>query len=283
MVKIFLLSIVLLNVSCSSGSLVTVAGLERVSIVQKNYQEPQFYIKPLGPESNVNRSIASNQTENRYSSLSLKQMYFLSLWQQAIIVDKFLGTQTDLSYCPQFHNDILVFGKQIHQETKIATAELDYSSIAKDTNQVVFHPILSLPYEGVDLYSYLVHSGQWHAGHEHAIKSLTNYQKQNQTEIKSLCESGTSPDYYIMQNLVTYYSTDKKFINSTEGLKSILKVNPISNMLIINELTSSHTFYSLSAIQEALISKLNVPWFKNYLYELTSMRNNKGKKIALKE
>jgi hypothetical protein len=277
-----LLNLSLLLLSCATHKMVNVSGIKRVEIQQQTYQKPQFYLKNYTPNT-ASRDIASEDSQNEFISLSVKKLYFLTLWQQQNVFNKILGTTKRANSCPQFHNDLIKFQDKLKSAKHAYSKEQNILSVKNSPDHIIFYPVLSLPYKGVDLYSYLSQSQNWDNSKKHMLEALSVYAHDNELEIENLCSKGVTDGLYIYQNLTTYYSNDQKFVRSNTALPSILKVKPVSNMLILNSFLKRDLNYHWSDIQSAFLNKLNVPWFKNYLYEVTSMRNNKLTSVALKE
>ena len=267
---------------CASHQMMSVSGVKRVEIKQDKYETPQFYVKNYEPKV-ASRAIASVNENNDYTYLSVKKLYFLTLWQQQTVFNKILGKENSQNFCPQFHNDLLKYEDRLKGVEHAYHNKQDVTSAKDSPDHVVFYPVLSLPYKGVDLYSYLNQSGSWDKSSDYMKQALSVYAQKNEQEIQELCSKGVTDGLYVYQNLTTYYSDDQNFISSNQALPSILKVKPVSNMLILNSFLRQDYQTNMSGVQTAFLQKLNVSWFKNYLYEMTSMRNNKLSSFALKE
>lgn len=276
------LMFLMLMISCASNEITQIKGVKRVGIKQDHYAQPQFYVKKYSPETiRVNRKIASTH-ENEFSHLNIKKVYFLSLWQQQQTFAKMLGKETQ-KFCPQFHNDLLTYEADIKGMEYNYDYKQNFTPIKDDPKKVIYYPVMSLPYRGVDLYSYVSARNAWDNVQYHVAKAIEQYFDRNAKELQTLCYTGVSEGLYIYQNLVTYYSDDQKFINSQDALYSILKISPISNMLLLNSFVRTKFQGIWTPVQLAVIEKLNVDWFKNYLYEVSSVRNNTFSSYALKE
>ncbi len=266
--------------ACASNNLVQVEGVKRVSIHQDDYAAPQFYVKNYIPKK-IKRSIAS-AADNEFTRLNVKKVYFLSLWQQQQTFSKILKKESQ-TFCPQFHNDLLKYESNVKGMTSSYDYKQNFKAIKDDPKNVVYYPVMSLPYKGADLYSYISKKSKWDDADLHVKKAIENHFHKNEAELQTLCLTGTSDGLYVFQNLATYYSDDKTFMYSDKSLVSILKVSTISNMLLLNSFAKSEFQATWTPVQVAVLQKLNVEWFKNYLYELTSMRNNTFSSYALKE
>ena len=100
-------------------------------------------------------------------------------------------------------------------------------------------------------------------------------------EIETMCEFGESQDYYIYENMISYYKNNDKFIYSYNSLPAVLKIPVISNIFLLESLTKKNS--KISVFEDNLLSKMNIPWFKNYLDVVSLERNNKVKRFVLKD
>jgi len=285
-------------VSCSSSSsLVNVDGVKRVDLTQETYSKPQFFLTNYKPSS-ANRGIASavsghtpNQSHEqiedgvKHSNKSARKLYFLSMVQQYNMFNSLLGKKSEKqNNCPQFHNDLVGNNKNFEDNGKFFSLSLNFAQIKKEPQNVMYYPAMSLPYQKVDLYSYLVKSVDWKNASNHVKSALEHYNIKNKKEIEELCQNGVSEGYFIYQNMVTYYGQNQSFHNSTEALSSVLKIPVVSNMLVLGSLvkpkfqTDHFAFY-----ENKLLEKMNITWFKNYLYEVNTMRNNLKKRVIASE
>ena len=265
----------LITFSCATYKVEDVKGAKRLKIVQAKYKKPQFYIKKYKP-SKVKRSLASFEGEIRISN---KKAYFLSLWRQYKILQKMTDSHDSISSCPQFHNDILGFKKELKVSSK-SKVDLGLSDKFINSSNIHSYPVLSLPYKDTDLYSYLNQTNSWSRADDIAIDAISEYRINLKEEVNTLCEFGNSNEYYIYENLISYYRNNEEFIYSTAALPSVLKVGPVSNLLLINSIL---TDTSISPFESKLLKKMNVSWFKNYLYEVSLVRNHKIRRFVLKD
>lgn len=283
MQKLSMSILVLSAVSCSSGQITKVDGLDRVELAQNNYTRPQFFVKKYKP-TKASRSIASTEEENELTELSNKKVYFFTLWQEYKAFKNIIGTGEKLNSCPQFHDDVLSKEKIVNNKIKLYDLDTNFETVKLDPKNIVHYPVLSIPYKGVDLYSYLKLKDEWDNAKKHTYKALTAYNERNFTELKTLCDEGNSEGYYIYENMISYYKDNKEFQNSYQALTSILKVNTISNMLILDSIVKpEYKTAHIAGFQSALLEKLKVSWFKNYLYETNLIRNNNKKRFVLKD
>ncbi len=276
MKRILTISTLTLLASCGSYQLSSIDGVERVKINQDSYSKPQFYVKKFKP-TKASRSIASVDTG---LSLSNKKAYFLSLYKQYEQFNQITNVEDKINSCPQFHNDLLTYESDLSGEN-ISKINLDFSEVLIDKTAVTSYPVLSLPYEGTDLYSYIQHNKAWSQSKQIALSALKSYTKGIKREIETMCEFGNSNDYYIYENMISYYRNNQDFIYSYQALPSVLKVSPVANIFLLESLKT--TPQSISVFESKLMTQMNIPWFKNYLYEVSLIRNNKSKRFVLKD
>jgi hypothetical protein len=274
--RILTISTLTLLASCGSYQLKSIDGVERVSINQDRYVKPQFYVKKFKP-TKTSRSIASAQVG---LDISNKKAYFLSLYKQHAQFAQLANIDQQINSCPQFHNDLLTYKDELSNR-KVSKANLDFSEVLIDKSKITSYPVLSLPYRNTDLYSYISDNNKWDQSETIALSAIKSYAQSMRKEIETMCEFGNSNDYYIFENMISYYRNNLDFIYSFQALPSVLKVSPIANIFLLESLQSKSE--KVSIFEDRLMAKMNIPWFKNYLYEVSLIRNNKSKRFVLKD
>jgi hypothetical protein len=274
--RILTISTLTLLASCGSYQLNSIDGVERVSINQESYAKPQFYVKKYKP-SKASRSIASAQDG---LDISNKKAYFLSLYKQHVEFSQIADVSHKINSCPQFHNDLLTYEDELSNK-QISKTNLDFREVLIDKSKVTSYPVLSLPYKNTDLYSYIEDNNKWDQSEQIALSAIKSYTSGIRKEIETMCEFGNSNDYYIFENMISYYRNNQDFIYSFQALPSVLKVSPIANIFLLESLKTNSE--KVSVFEDKLLNKMNIPWFKNYLYEVSLMRNNKNKRFVLKD
>lgn len=270
-------------VSCSTNQILEIDGLERVKLSQKKYEIPQFFVKKYKPKSE-GRKIASVESESKLDDLPAKNIYFFSLLQEYRSFRSIIGAGESLNACPQFHHEMVTQNSYEASNNNFYKLDTNFETVKLDPKNLVHFPVLSLPYKGVDLYSYMAVNNEWDDAHKHTIEAIKEHNKKNFDELKTLCDKGNSPGYYIYENMISYYTNNEDFQKSYEALPSILKVNTISNMLILDSIVKPEfKALHLKGYKTALLKQLKVSWFKNYLYETNLMRNNNKKRFVLKD
>jgi hypothetical protein len=272
--------------SCSSYQMVHIEGVKRVEIAQDDYSKPQYYIKEFTPTKSENhRTIASTNSKlEELNHFPGKKLYFFTLWQQYSKFNAVLGNKNEIKSCPQFHNDLLIQGDNLNINSNQYSLIQDYTDLKVNPKNIVNHPVMSLPYKNADIYTYIKGSGNWDKADEVITSAVKAHNEKNKNELIELCQSGNSGGYYIYENMISYYKDNVEFQFSNNALPSILKVNTISNMFLLDSMVKPEfKTVHLTEFQSALLKKLKVSWFKNYLYETNLMRNNKKKRFVLKD
>jgi hypothetical protein len=276
MKRILLSGCALALVSCGTYQISSVKGVERVKLSQKRYVKPQFYLKKFKPQKQ-SRSIASVDTEVVVSN---KRAYFLSLWKQYQGFQKVTEVNDTINSCPQFHNDLIVHKKSLKSTLSI-DKNTNFGSVLINSQNITSFPVLSLPYKKTDVYQYLSKKEAWGRSSEVVKTALVSHQKKMKQELELMCEYGESRDYYVYENMISYYKSNEEFIYSYESLPAVMKIPVVSNIFLLDSLTKSNG--NISSFENSLLAKMNIPWFKNYLYEVSLTRNNKDKRFVLKD
>ena len=261
--------------SCSTlhQSIVDITGIERVEIEQESYERPQLYVDDFKFSSN-SRSIASVEMDTSDPKLSNRQLYFLSYYKQYLSLAKILGKKNAVQSCPSFHHVILENQKELERDTGTYSAQIDLEKVKTNQALIGKYPVLAVPYStGGDLYSQLVRK-DWAESDKHLTAALEYYHEIEKKEISELCDTGVSPGYYVYENLVSYFKNDRSFHRTKEGLKALLKVPVIANMVILDNLKIENypNFSAQNNFDAWLIERSNLTWFKEYRDQVSYKR-----------
>ncbi len=276
MKKIMTCTLVFMALGCSSTrEMIDVTGVERVQIDQQNYTRPAFYIGEFKAKKAA-RSIASVVDTSVDESLSNRQLYFLSLYGQYQKLASLVGSDDEINACPSFHNLLIEHPMTKPNTKKLNYSKLDFSVARNESKDISLYPVLALPYSGkVDLYTKLV-SENWQNPEVYVEQTLQNLLAKNKQEVAELCDKGVSPGYYVFENIVTYFKTDKKFYGTNDGLAALLKVHTLGNMIVLDNL--SHTPYSFNKginYDSWLLSRSNANWFSQFRDHLNTNRESR--------
>jgi hypothetical protein len=277
MIKLLPLLLVFIT-ACASVELAPIKSkkIQRLSYTDKS-NKPQFYILNYRPKR-VGRTIASIGIEDE--GISNKQAYFLALYQQYQTINQVVGKESKKLNCPQFHNELLEYERLIHINHKQYSLKQNYQKVLSNEKYLAGYPVMALPYQGNgDVYSY-------YKGHQGTpldrvvYQAVETYNKKNWDEIQTLCNQGVSGNYYIYENLVSYYGSDESFHQGKNALSSVLKIPVFANMLVLDSLKRPES-HGQNVFDDTILAKGHLEWFKNYLYELRKIRKN-GEKYSNK-
>ena len=232
-------------------------AFERVSYLEQG-QRPEFYFSKVNTNSRAPASVESDE-----DSLSLRALYFSSLWRQKKQMESILAIESN-NYCPAFHQQVLN-QKNLSSESFMSFNQM-HSKIINDKNPLVY-PILALPYEGADVYSY---SEKNRLTPSVLKAAFTEYYKITSKEIDSLCETGVSEGYFMTKNLTDYYVAKNAFNSSKEHLEAILKTPYVANLYVLSSFKNTKSLDNYS-----LLYNLKANWFIGYLDTLKQARNNR--------
>jgi hypothetical protein len=252
--------------------------IERVNIVQKKYIKPDFYlgdVKSLKKKRKIASVEYTNVDQEKLKKLSNRQIYFLNMYKQYKQLAGISGQKTNVNSCPSFHNVLLENKSFVDGSNSSFSSKMSFNVFKDDPKAVSAYPIMALPYsKSEDLYSKLKRNN-FENGEDYLSDALTKHFKSQEKEIAQLCDQGVSPGYYIYENLVTYFNSDKSFHSTKAGLKALLKVPVLANMVILDNLKQeNYAFNKGSRIENWLLQRSNTSWFKNYIFELNDNRNS---------
>lgn len=275
--KILISACILIAITaCSTQSILTqITGIDRVNIDQDDYEKPQFFIGEF-KNQRVGREPASAVKSNAKNGLSNRQLYFLSFYKQYKTMAKIINKEETLKACPSFHNIILDHKGLKEVRIKNYSTDIDFSKAKNDKLKLSYFPILAMPYSSsIDLYSVL-ESNNWKDSSKHIKTALNHYFKTSEKEIKELCNTGVSPGYYIYENLVTYFKQQKSFHGTKAGLKALLKVPVLANMIILDNLNQNKYHFKESQVYDQwLLNRTNAQWFGKFIHELKVKRDSR--------
>ena len=261
--KYFLsMNLLFIMVSCAlRPDLDVVQKLERVSLDQKEYRGPDFFIKPDVQSMLQGRSPASiPNKKNTYSNLSNRQVYFLTLYNQYQLMKKVSGLNSHNKSCPAFH-DLLLKNQDAVRTNEVSVLSKDYKVVHTDPTQVVYYPAMALPYSNSsDLYTAL-NQNDWENVEDYLKHALVNYTQNISTEVAQLCDKGVSKGYYLYENVVTYFKNDRSFHKTKKGIQAMLKIPVFANLVLLDHLKSEVAHQELG---QNLLGRGELLWFNSY-------------------
>jgi len=242
-----------------------------------NYVLPDFDYKKLKV---TKRGPASTDGQlNLDIPRSNKKLYFLGLLGQYNSMKTFLSEAhaPEVNICPSFHTTLLNH-KEVANKTPFTNSNFKNRYTSFSEEEVKIFPELSLPMTTdstsprvVDILRNtkdLTHEKT----NEVITKALQIHIKKTYDEIYELCDTGTSENYYIFENMITSVNRDAhKFTPGQESLKKFFKVTVFSNIALMKSLKKaqiSNSRFPASAIKEVDYSKAITARMKaNWAYE----------------
>lgn len=266
-ISLILLSIGVLG--CSTSRLADSPGLKRMTTVKSDGYSPSFFYTQFRPSLGSSRAPASVATP---SELSNKETYFLGMWEQKIKMEKILG-KSSRSICPAFHNLL------ISAQNDISEKDFDSSSALKKdwqealrSGDIISNPVLTLPVDGgSDVYT-MYRNGE-SVEQDSITRAFEGFYKNTQREVQELCDTGTSPGYYVFENMVNFYSKDKSFMSGPKVVSSLLKVEPVANFYVLKTILKS----APGKYESMALHKLNAKWFDGYIEKAS---RNTGRSVS---
>lgn len=270
MKKINLIVFTVFVAGCASiNNEVGVKGLEPIkSSVSSNL----VYFNDYQPQKNRGRAPAS-QIKQTVPELSNRQIYFLSFYRQYLKLEQSLGMEAKTDNCPSFHQVVIEYKKELEAPFDGSVEGHDYRSVEANMSNLGFYPVLALQSGNNDPLWRNMAASDWKDSNGMLKTALVTHHEDMQTELKQLCDSGVSAGYYVYENLVTYFKEYKEFHYSKEGLKALLKVPTLANMLMLDNLSSTSYYLSQeNHFDTWLLQRANTQWFRQYRDHLNQRR-----------
>tara|TARA_B100000886_G_C20325384_1_gene450001 strand:- start:63 stop:878 length:816 start_codon:yes stop_codon:yes gene_type:complete len=242
---------------------------------------PKLYTQPLLIEEG--RAPASiNYKKFKPLNYSNRILYFIGLYGQYKTMRNFASAITPIvRKCPHFHSAILEDNHSQNIEfisPKGAQQEKISSLYINAKNNPGLFPELHLPMVKNNISSTVfskIKNSKNIGEIPFQIQTAVNiHLEKTFGEIKELCESGTSTNYFIFENL-TRLQKRKKLSRNETTLKALFKTTLVSNMAIISSLESwSKAKGSLKTKQVnfEIMKRLEGTWVTSYLQKLVQKR-----------
>lgn len=216
------------------------------------------------------------------SSMTNKKLYFLSLYAQYESLKSVSNNTTApaISLCPSFHTGLVTYQEK-HPTTHEVTSQKKFSYNKSDLSNdayVAAHPELYLPVskDGVtpkviDLLSKSKDQLPESSIHEIVQNAVNLHLAKTYTELRELCDYGTSSNYYIYENLITHIKNEK-FAPSAANMNILLKTTLFSNRAIITSInkpagTGGRAIASERSkvpFTDEVVSRFNAQWTNEY-------------------
>lgn len=196
----------------------------------------------LKVQRNALRAPASS---GEHSDVSVRRVYFSSLYQQYTTLGHFLNRPSSVSSCPQFHHDKI---------------EKDSKEVSRLT---VFRPV-KIGEDGLPFFPELAFNQDF---------SMVDYHDSLKNEVEILCEEGVSDNFYKFDNLVTHYSQNSSFHRNPRAMASVLKIPVFANFYLLKMLEAPG-FESNSVEEKLLFQLTKTHWFESYVQEASRIRTS---------
>jgi hypothetical protein len=236
-------------VSCSSVTK-TYKGFDKVTYVgQEENLKALYFEKDINPEKyQVERSIASVNSEKDYDKdIRNKDVYFKNLWGQSKTLANFMGKE-HINSCPAFHQTVL---------TQDVSVQKLYENDSGKAQDPVLYPFIVLENDSSS----------------NAHDYLSSHYDEVLAEVKELCNTGVSENYFVFENTIRYFSKTHQKRKVKNLLNSYLKMPVFANLYLLDALKNPRTI--LSNNERDILRKLNIKWFESYLYKLRQRREHR--------
>ncbi len=233
-----------------------------------------------------------SDTDHELALLSNRKLYFMTLYSQHIWLSEVLSRENEIGSCPAFHHEVVTHQNRL--DTAKSFYEGAYLRVFKTENftkrELPYFPEYALNVD-TDREVHLVESSTEQTN-LFVKRGLNNHFDKNIVELKTLCETGRSDNYYIFENLSNHFLKKPEFHYSQEALKALLKTPLFSNMLLFQSMLgdrlvlpsaiSHFPFNSYNVFEEEVFSRVKVDWVKNYFYAVKSKRASQVARYQVK-
>ncbi len=242
--------------------------------------------------ANKNRAPASVKTETDKSlpadpSMTNKRLYFLTLVDQYETLKKYADQYEapKVALCPNFHTGLLNHYEKYSSNSKKVSMPFRYDIASIQSEEYVErHPEFFLPVTKESNFPRVIDIikskkvGEISEVSDLVKKAVDIHLTKTYHEITELCEYGSSDNYFIYENLITFVKSSE-FNPSKENMNILLKTSVFSNMAILSSLenqkekmgrTIASTEKKSSHYTDELMSKMNVEWSNEYFKNLNN-------------
>ena len=248
---------------------------------QKTNVVPEFHV--FSYNFKTGRAPASVKQSDTPTN-SNKRLYFLSLYSQYDQLKKFAkGPTPQLNICPSFNTGLVKYNEITRPNNYKSKLQILFSSDSSMWNReyLALYPELSLPISDESKYPTVADILKKGSANQLEIlqQAIDLHILKTYRELAQLCETGTSNNYYIFENMVTYINTQKSFRGSSHNLKILMKSPVFANVPLLHSLSQTPGNYrriaSIGAqnlFLDELLDRLNISWVHTYYQELDQRR-----------
>ncbi|PIK16090.1 hypothetical protein [Halobacteriovorax sp. JY17] len=238
-------------------------------------------------KSKRSRGPASVQTEqerddglNQYNN---KRLYFLTLYSQYQSLRPFASNETvglEINHCPSFHSSYLTYNENSSTPSSKREYKLPFTDMAmmENTSFMASYPEFYLPVSKSSVRPRVIDVAiKEKLSATETRKSISNainiHLAKTYSELSELCETGSSSNYYVYENLMTHIKTRDKISANGTGLKTLFKTTLFSNMALTSSIKKNQrvksrgiaSYAQKQSFDKEVIKRLEVPWVESYL------------------
>lgn len=199
-----------------------------------------------------------------------KQLYFMTLLDQYYKLGQFAANTTpEIKHCPANHSALITYHDhyQNHYGKKSLPALKSFSSAQEITDSLTKYPELQLPVSmdaSLPIVADIAKKDATAEVKPLVQKALDIHLVKTYNELRTLCDTGASDNYYAFENLL---NESKK--SGTIERTAVMKGAIFSNMALIKSL-SRNTGRSIASgatdpLANETMARANANWLKNYL------------------
>src|SRR5690606_14323732 len=199
--------------------------------------EASFYVlKGYKPNPRA-RSLASIASD---STISNKELYFTTLYEQYKKLARLTHDTDKIKSCPAFHQTWVDFTNEANNQKAIFP--YSYKEIIKENYALASFPELGLETSsGKKVIEYVSTNSQ--DNNKTVVDAIRTYNEKNHEELLKLCDTGVSENYFVFENMVSFYAKKKDFHQSGKALMAFMKMPLVSNALLIDRFSNDTDLY----------------------------------------
>jgi hypothetical protein len=212
-----------------------------------------------------------------------KRLYFLSLYNQYSTLAAYSKVEApQINVCPNFHTSVVSYS-ETHGYVKSGIQELNtsaYKDSAKWSDKyAAIYPELSLPVSKHNKYPRVVDvlkTEKYNKVKPTVQKAIDAHVSKIHDELVTLCENGSSDNYYTFANLNTYIKKQSSYKANKKNLKTLMTSPIFANMVLIDSIKTKTRSRGIASVtpnySDEVIYRFNVPWIKGYMKHLKKQR-----------
>lgn len=246
---------------------------------------PKIYPQPLLLQERSPASITPYGKNIKPVNISDKKLYFTGLYSQYKQLRDFGSSTTPIiNSCPHFHSVIVEDKEKKNHFSFIIPKGAEFeklSNLYKEAkNNPGLYPELHLPTDKNNSYNTVfsnIKNDQKIDQIPYQIQLAINiHLEKTFGELKELCETGSSTNFYIYENL-TNYQKMKNMKKNENTLISFLKTTLVANLAILTSLEAwakNQNNLINDPVNFEILKRLKGVWFGDYLSHLVKKRRN---------